>query len=311
MACEVSVLIPTYNRARLLDRCLESVLAYPRENIEVLVADNATTDDTPNILAKFGDPRLRYWRHAINVGIERNILSLVRAAKGEWIFFLTDDDYLLPGGLEKLLAVAKAQPNSGVILSDARAVDIDGNYIRTFEFYGETKAFAAGLDALIVFFEAAHVLSRIFMRRQWVDLAGTEATLGSLYPQMYMVGSVVREHPAFYLKESIVAHTMGNVTDWDYTADFMIGPRIAMIKHLLPLPEWRREREALLSKLRDEIRTSHFPVTYHRSLGAFLRHQLALLRHPEVALSLQYWSSLADFAFSGGWRFIKRNLRAT
>lgn len=305
MLCELSVIVPTYNRSELLRRCLASVLAEQSVKMEVLVADNASPDDTQAILASFADARLRYWRHETNVGIEKNILSLLKKARGEWVLCITDDDYLLPGGLRCLVAMAREDRSLGVILSAMKVVDVQGNFIRAYRFHDRTLKFAPGLDSLIGLVEASHVLSGIMMRREWIDIAGMEATEGSLYPQMYAVGSVLREHSGAYRDECILAHTTGNATDWDYAVDFMVGPRIRLINHLLPAPLWNAEREALLSRLRSEIVRHHVPVSLRKSVGAFLRHQRALLGYPEVALSGHYWLDLSLLIATVSWRKVR------
>src|SRR5436190_1284392 len=114
----LTIVIPTYRRAGLLKRCLESALASATPEVEVLVSDNASPDDTQDILRSFSDPRLRHWRNPQNVGAERNILGLWRAARGRWIFCLTDDDYLLAGALDRIIAILESNPDVGVFMSD-------------------------------------------------------------------------------------------------------------------------------------------------------------------------------------------------
>lgn len=115
----VSVVIPTYNRAALAPRAIESVLRQTFRDLEVIVVDDASPDDTRTAVERFADPRVRYvglaknkgqW-HAENVGIAR--------ARGEWVAFLDDDDEWLPEKLEKQIARADAagDPRVGVVYS--------------------------------------------------------------------------------------------------------------------------------------------------------------------------------------------------
>jgi glycosyltransferase involved in cell wall biosynthesis len=93
---KVSVLIPTYNRAKFLAACLDSVLAQDYQNIEVLISDNHSSDNTPDIIKKYlSDSRVRYYRNETNMGVVANWKRLVyEHATGDYGKLLCDDDYL-------------------------------------------------------------------------------------------------------------------------------------------------------------------------------------------------------------------------
>lgn len=95
-----SIIVPTYNRAKLLDRALESVLAQQETSWEVLIADDGSTDGTWASLCdwKRRDDRLRCWRHA-NRGQAASRNELLNHARGDWVVFLDSDDELLPDHL--------------------------------------------------------------------------------------------------------------------------------------------------------------------------------------------------------------------
>jgi len=286
---QLSIIIPTYNRARLLERCLHSVLACQLGDIEILVSDNASPDDTQDVLQTFRDPRLHFSRNKTNLGFEANMLKLLRSAAGEWIFCLTDDDFLLPNALERLLMIIKCHPDIGVILSNFQVVDQDGNYLNASHYYDKTVQFSPGMEALSRMVWAAHVFSRITVRRKWLDIVGTERHLATMYPQMYFVGAILKEHHGFFLNECLVAHTTGNQVFWEYTQDFMVGPRLKMFSDLLPGTRWAKERQVLTKQMIDVIVTFHMQLSWEQSVFNWLTHQIAILRHPEIGLSPSYW----------------------
>lgn len=98
-----SIVIPTYNRANLIGRCLQSVVNQTYINWEALVVDNYSEDNTADVVASFNDDRIRFFKnHNYGViSVSRNF-ALDRA-KGEWICFLDSDDSWSPYKLEKLL----------------------------------------------------------------------------------------------------------------------------------------------------------------------------------------------------------------
>jgi GT2 family glycosyltransferase len=96
----VSVLIPTFNRARLLERALRSVGSQrPRVPAQVIVVDDASTDDTPRVAEAFGAELIRHER---NLGAAAAYETGLRAARHEWVALLDDDDEWLPHHLATL-----------------------------------------------------------------------------------------------------------------------------------------------------------------------------------------------------------------
>lgn len=100
----VSVVIPTFNRADILPRAIDSVLAQTESDFELLVVDDGSTDDTQAVLDAYDDPRLRVEAHGTNRGgnVARN--TGIEHARGTYVAFLDSDDEWLPTKLELQLA---------------------------------------------------------------------------------------------------------------------------------------------------------------------------------------------------------------
>ena len=94
-----SVIIPTYNRSRLVLRAIGSALTDQSDDYEVIVVDDCSTDDTVHVLSRLHDARLRVITCADNGGccVARNIGA--RAARGDWLIFLDSDDELTPDAM--------------------------------------------------------------------------------------------------------------------------------------------------------------------------------------------------------------------
>lgn len=119
----VSVVIPTYNRSAFLRETLSSVLDQTFKDVEVLVVDDGSTDETSLVLEEITrhDSRVRMIRHAgpHGPGAARN--AGIAQARGGWVAFLDSDDRWMPGKLEQFVAVAK--PGVSMIGSDYELVD--------------------------------------------------------------------------------------------------------------------------------------------------------------------------------------------
>ena len=115
----VSVIIPTYNRAALLKRALDSALAQSVQDLEIIVADDGSTDDTAGIVASYTS-RVKYLRlqHSGLPSVARN--AAIREAKGKFIAFLDSDDQWLPEKLERQMRVLDGSPE--VVLCSSNAL---------------------------------------------------------------------------------------------------------------------------------------------------------------------------------------------
>jgi len=113
---EVSVIIPTYNRANLLPRAIESVLNQTYQDFEVIVVDDASCDNTEEVVQGFNDPRIKYVKHKINKGGSAARNTGIKTAEGKYIAFLDSDDEWLPEKLEKQVRKIERSPEKvGVI----------------------------------------------------------------------------------------------------------------------------------------------------------------------------------------------------
>ena len=126
----LSVVIPTFRRADVLARAVESVLSQNDEFIELIVADDASPDGTPQVLASLAakEPRLKHVRRRQNGGTAATRNSGVVEATGEWVTFLDDDDEMLPGFLAAMRnSLASAPASVGFAWCGVRWVkDVQG-----------------------------------------------------------------------------------------------------------------------------------------------------------------------------------------
>jgi GT2 family glycosyltransferase len=110
----VSVIIPTHNRVRLLKASLESVLRQTHTSIEVIVVDDAGTEDVQALLTQY-DGNIRYIRNEKNLGLAGTRNQGIAAASGDYIAFLDDDDLLEPTKIEKQVAILESNPEVDVV----------------------------------------------------------------------------------------------------------------------------------------------------------------------------------------------------
>jgi glycosyltransferase involved in cell wall biosynthesis len=122
----VTIFIPTYNRARWLGRSIESALAQTYPDFTLVVSDNASTDETRDVVAAFDDPRLSYVRLDEHIGLNDHFNRCYGLAATEYMFLIPDDDVMLPDALERTIPVLDANPRVGLVHGCARLVGEDG-----------------------------------------------------------------------------------------------------------------------------------------------------------------------------------------
>jgi glycosyltransferase involved in cell wall biosynthesis len=126
----VTICIPTFNRANtFLPAALSAASNQTYQNLEILVADNASTDNTPELVGSFGDPRIRYHRQEKNIGSVENINFCIKNSRGIYTLLLMDDDSIDPDFIACCMDAAIGNPEPGLVRTGARIVDDDGRVI--------------------------------------------------------------------------------------------------------------------------------------------------------------------------------------
>jgi glycosyltransferase involved in cell wall biosynthesis len=125
----VTVAIPTYNRAALLAQAIESVLAQTYGDLRLLVADNASTDETAAVVAAYDDPRLEYVRRAENLGLLANFDACLRGFDTDYALLLGDDDLLRPSFLEETVPILDAHARVGMVHTAFSVIDAKGGVV--------------------------------------------------------------------------------------------------------------------------------------------------------------------------------------
>jgi len=167
----VSVIIPTYNCGKFIEQSIESVLNQTYKNIEIIVVDDGSTDDTQVKLLKYGK-NINYIRKK-NEGSSKARNIGMGCSKGEYLAFLDSDDLWHPGKLEMQLECFQKVPDIGLVFTDFSRIDMEGNIVR--DRYEQ--------DAFVVFQDYGLSIDKIFQgkRTYGIDGAGPGGSQHTLY----------------------------------------------------------------------------------------------------------------------------------
>jgi glycosyltransferase involved in cell wall biosynthesis len=103
----VSIVLPTYTRAQLLHHAIRSVLRQTYPYFELIVIDDNSQDDTPEVVRAFGDPRIRYYRNEENLKLPRGLNKGFGLARGAYLTWTSDDNLYAPEAIAKMVAVLR------------------------------------------------------------------------------------------------------------------------------------------------------------------------------------------------------------
>lgn len=125
-----SVIIPTYNRSNTLVMSIKSVLNQDFDSYEILVLDDHSKDNTESVVKSFKDKRITYIKNEHNIGYARNIMKGCSLAKGEYIFLLSDDDFILKQNT--FLEVYREMDEKHVGFGELRLIIYDEDYFNPY-----------------------------------------------------------------------------------------------------------------------------------------------------------------------------------
>lgn len=115
MMPKISVVMPVYNSTRFLPAAIESVLSQSFKDFELIICDDASTEDVAGVVKKYNDSRIYYCRNPWNLGLIGNTNMCLKLAHGEYIKFLDADDALWPGCLEEMVKALDKHPSAALV----------------------------------------------------------------------------------------------------------------------------------------------------------------------------------------------------
>ena len=121
----LSICIPTYNRAHLLPETVETILCQTYSDFELVIVDNNSTDNTEYVVRQMDDPRIRYVKNPVNVGLILNNNRCIEEAACELIAVYHDDDLYHPDIVRRSVELFDRYPSAGVVCTSMLQVEPD------------------------------------------------------------------------------------------------------------------------------------------------------------------------------------------
>lgn len=126
---KITVITPSYNQAKFLDRTIRSVLDQDYPNLEYIIVDGGSTDGSVDIIRSYAD-RLSWWVSEPDQGQANAINKGLQRATGDWVAWQNSDDVYYPGAFHDLAAAAAKHPGAGLIIGDMMLIDENDKPLR-------------------------------------------------------------------------------------------------------------------------------------------------------------------------------------
>jgi glycosyltransferase involved in cell wall biosynthesis len=208
----LSICIATFNRSVKLGRTLSvltgQLASVDAKEVEIIVGDNHSEDDTEKVLDGFAAAHhfVRYIRQPTNLGAEANYRSVIDTAQGEYIWLLSDDDYILDGCVERLLRVLHCNPDVDYVFVNYELWREDESRVSGPSLCASTvDARVLGLDELYLAtrFANSFISSNVYRKAAWTRNMDS-SLLHTLWPQLYVASRIVEKGAAYVICEPLL-----------------------------------------------------------------------------------------------------------
>jgi len=202
-----SILMPTYNGAKVISPTLRSVLSQSFDDFELIIVDDCSKDNTKEVVRSFKDRRIKFFENKKNLGYPVNLEECRKKATGEIIYLLGQDDILGKGALWNTYKAFKKDKNIGAVTRPYFwFYDCIEKPVRAKKRLSKRKdvvlTIQSPLKDIITMFSTLDQLSGLAFRREYMDVPFHK----DIFPcHVYPFASIFKKHPIVFLKDYNVA----------------------------------------------------------------------------------------------------------
>ena len=290
-----SICIPSYNAASIIGETIDSVLAQTFGDFELIVVDDASTDDTEDVVRRYGDARLRVERNARNVGYARNVARCWELARGTYVYLLGNDDVLSPVALERTLAAFRSDPDVALVTRPyywfaGHDPDDAVRHVPPLPRAGDAIVSIDDDDATMrAVIDSLGQLSGLAFRRDAVTEPFDEAIF-TAHVRPFL--ATWREHKAVFLHDYVVAVRIVSSQTRSLSSIYSPSPVwtwVRMFDELFAAPRFARQRRVGREHLAGHV-SGLVQVRCYAPYGTFAREVGVLVRYrPQNLVRPVFW----------------------
>lgn len=212
---KLSICIATFNRGTFIGYTLESIIAQATSDCEIIVSDNASTDNTEQVVSEYAQrfSRLRYIRQETNQGLDRNFDSAIRHSQGEYCWIKSDDDLARPGAIARILEALRSEFSLVILNMEVR--DLSMSKIirhRWINFNSDRMYEPSELDRLFVDLDYTllNIGNIVIKRSLWLS-RDRETYYGSLLIHLGVIFQQALPERTLVIAEPLINYRAGNI----------------------------------------------------------------------------------------------------
>jgi abequosyltransferase len=254
-APKLSICIATLNRGAFIGQTLESIIVQATDDVEIIVVDGASTDNTPEVVGRFRQefPRLNYVRLAQKGGVDADYNRAVELARGEYCWLMSDDDLLKPGAISAVLTAIESSHDLIIVNSEIRNFDLS-TIIEPRRLAIKSDRIYTPADYVQLFIDTAYYLSFIggvvikqcvWNEREKEPYIGTEFIhLGIVFQQPLQKSALVMAEPWIIIRSGNASWSSRYFSIWMFKFpqliwSFNLFTEVAK-EQVIPQAPWRR-----------------------------------------------------------------------
>ena len=204
----LSIAIPVYNGAMTIGDTLDSIVSQLEPSVEIVISDNASTDQTPAIIEKYQEiyPAIKYFRNEINMGADANIDLVVHRSNGDYVWIMGDDDEIVIGGVSSVLRVIETHHDLAAIFVNYGLYDRNSGLCcqeRVLNVQEDVYCKNSDIFLNLVTVYPNFLSSNIVLRALWLK-SDSKKYVGTHWLQFGMLMSIIPGYSAFCISTPYV-----------------------------------------------------------------------------------------------------------
>ena len=203
----VSICIPVYNRADIIANTIKCVVEQTYENLEILIVDNASTDNIEEVVSQFTDKRMQYIKNSKNLGQFGNFNRCIEVSNGDYIHILHSDDIIPPDFIRTCIEFLESHAHVMMTCTSAKIVTITSEQIKNF--FNQNTIFNVpdGFNALLI--ENFVFCPSVICRKVVFDTVGTFSLDFPYAGDYYQWLRISKVYDIAYISDTYINYSIG------------------------------------------------------------------------------------------------------
>lgn len=228
----VSICIPNYNYEATIAETIESALNQTYSNIEIIVLDNCSTDNSYQVAKKYRKQGVKVFRNRYNLGVQSHN-KVIEMSSGEFVHVLHSDDMIEPTFIEKCMKVMQKYPNVGVVVGERIEINERSESVsEPLFFYNTSCVIPAAKQRAVLVMASYYVPSQTFMRRSVLEQVGLYEIDITYFMDWWLLYKLCLISDFAVINEPLMKYRIWQSSDSSYMTKHMIMPLAGFLNRM-------------------------------------------------------------------------------